>query len=628
MSNWSIQQARELYNITEWSDGFFDIDELGDVVAYPKGRSSTAINLPKLIKEIQQSGLRVPTLIRFTDILHERVKRITNAFNKAIQEQAYQGQYTVVYPIKVNQQRSVVEEIVRHGGEFVGLEAGSKPELMGVLGSTTHPNSIIICNGYKDREYIRLALIGQQLGHRVYVIIEQLSEVRLVIEEAGKLGIKPQLGIRIRLASTGQGKWKNSAGEKSKFGLSGAQLLSAIEQLKHHDMLDQFKAIHFHLGSQLANIRDIHRAMRECARFYAELHAIGIKIKIVDVGGGLAVDYDGTHSRSDSSMNYSVQEYANNIVYALRDICVENDLPHPDIITESGRALTAHHAVLVTDVIDIESIEVPKKLTAPTENDPAILHDLWQGYLNIAPRSALEAYHDASYWISEVYSMYTHGVLNMLERARAEQIYHATCFKVRDLLDHTVHAHHEVLHELNEKLADKYFCNFSLFQSLPDSWAIDQVFPILPLSDLQKTPNKRIILEDLTCDSDGRVDWYVDGQGLETTLPVAEFDKNEPYFFGMFLVGAYQEILGDMHNLFGDTDSVYVECLANGSYHLIKPEQGDTVAEVLRYVHFAPEDLLKSYQEQLKKSNLNAAQREEYLADLTVGLEGYTYFEE
>ncbi len=628
MSTWSIQKARELYNIAEWSDGFFDINEQGDVVAYPRGRDNAVVNLPKLINEIQQWGLAVPTLIRFTDILHERVNRITGAFNQAISQHQYQGKYTIVYPIKVNQQRSVIEEIVRHGGERVGLESGSKPELMAVLGSAFSKDSIIICNGYKDREYIRLALIGQQLGHRVYIIIEKLSEVDLVMEEARKMDVRPRLGIRIRLATMGKGKWQNTAGEKSKFGLSAAQVFTAIEHLQANGMLDTLEAIHFHLGSQIANIRDIYGGMRECARFYAELHALGVKIKIVDVGGGLAVDYDGTRSRSSCSMNYSVQEYANNIVYTLFDVCNEKDLPHPDIITESGRALTAHHAVLVTDVIDTESIEVPTKLAAPTTDDPSILHDLWRGYKEVAPRTALEAYHDASYWIAEVYSMYTHGVLNMSERARAEQIYHATCFKVRDTLDPTIHAHHEIIDELSEKLADKYFCNFSLFQSLPDSWAIDQIFPILPLSGLDQKPNKRAVLQDITCDSDGRVDWYVDGQGLEATLNLVGFDKSKPYFLGMFLVGAYQEILGDMHNLFGDTDSIYLECLDDGKYRLFKPDQGDTVADVLRYVHFAPEELLHSYREKLAGSPLTEQQRKEYFQTLSDGLDGYTYFEE
>lgn len=628
MSHWTSGKARELYNIVHWSDGFFDINEAGHVVAKVPGNSSTPIDIPQLVEEIQQSGLTLPLLVRFSHILGARVNRLCESFAEAIAENHYQGQYTAVYPIKVNQQRSVVEEILRHGGKRVGLEAGSKPELIAVLGLSGHQQTLIICNGYKDREYIRLALIGQQLGHRVYIILEKLSEVEAVLQEAQKMGVKPQLGIRIRLSTVGKGKWKDTGGAKSKFGFSAAPLLEAIELLKSGGLLDCLKVIHFHLGSQIANIRDIYKGMRECARYYAELRALGVEISTVDVGGGLAVDYDGTHSRGECSMNYSLQEYANNIVYALRDVCNEQALPHPDIITEAGRAMTAHHAMLITNVIDVEKIQPSQDLEAPSEDDPPILQDLWQGFLDVSKRHVLESYHDASYWMSEVYTMYTHGMITLAQRAKAEQLYYATCFKVREYLTPKIRPHREVLDELNEKLADKYFCNFSLFQSLPDAWAIDQVFPIMPLSGLDKEPDKQVVLQDITCDSDGKVDWYVDRQGTHTILPLPDYDPEQPYLLGIFLVGAYQEILGDMHNLFGDTDSVFVEALPDGKYGFFKPDQGDTVEDVLRYVHFSPEDLLLSYRTQLSHSALTAQQRQEYLQALSAGLSGYTYLEE
>jgi arginine decarboxylase len=629
MADWTIQRARDLYNVTQWGDGFFDINEQGEVIAYLNGREEPPVCLPKIIAELQKTGLTLPILIRFTDILRMRLNRLCGAFKEAIAERQYQGKYTAVYPIKVNQQRSVVEEILRHGTTRVGLEAGSKPELIAVLGVVVNkPNCLIICNGYKDREYVRLAMIGQQLGHRVYIILEKLSEVAVIIEQAHLIGIRPKLGIRIRLSTIGQGKWKDSGGVKSKFGFSASQLFEAIEQLKAANMLDTLEVIHFHIGSQVANIRDIYKAMRECARHYAELRALGVDIKVVDVGGGLAVDYDGTRSRGECSMNYTMAEYANNIVYALLDICTEHELPHPDIITESGRGLTAHHAMLVTNVIGAEKIELPEEIDSPPEEDAAILHDLWTGYQNVSNKHVLEAYHDVSYWMAEVYSMYTHGLLSLAERARAEQLYYATLFKVRDCLSPKIRVHRDVLDELNEKLVDKYFCNFSLFQSLPDAWAIQQVFPIMPLSSLEKEPNKKVVLQDLTCDSDGRISWYVDQHGTDTTLPLTDYDKDNPYLLGIFLLGAYQEILGDMHNLFGDTDSVYVEGQAGGQYRLFNPDQGDTVADVLRYVHFSPEELLLSYQNQLEKSTLTPEQKALYLEELSAGLSGYTYLEE
>ncbi len=630
-TNWSVTQSRELYNIAHWGDGYFDINEQGQVVAYPDGkRDRTSINLQELVDAMYEIGLSLPILVRFVDILRQRFKRLQNAFGRAMQEYGYQGQYMGVYPIKANQQRRVLEEIVRYGAEGnpIGLEAGSKPELLAVLGLSTQPDSVIICNGYKDREYIRLALIGQRLGHRVYIVLEKMSELDVVLDEARKMGVEPCLGIRLRLASVAAGKWQHTGGEKSKFGFSAAQVLDVVERLRAEGCLALLQLLHFMLGSQIANIADIQRGMRECARYYSELRALGVPITTVNVGGGLAVDYEGTRSRSYTSMNYSIQEYANNVVYTLEEICKENNLPHPQIITESGRAMVAHHAVLIVNVTEVESI-LPKGDLSPVQPDEAlVLRELWDGFVNLSERSALEVYHDACHWMGEVRSMYNHGIISLTERARAEQIYMNTCIRVRDLLKHSVRSHREVLDELNEKLADKYFCNFSLFQSLPDAWAIDQVFPIIPLAGLEHKPSCRGILQDITCDSDGRIDCYVDGEGIETTLPLLPYDANKPYLLGIFLVGAYQEILGDMHNLFGDTHSVNVELLPEGGYRLVHPVRGDVVENALRYVQFDSNELLDSYRDQFKRANLSAEETQDHLETLTEGLQGYTYLED
>ena len=625
-SNWSVQQSRELYNIAYWSDGFFDISEQGQVIAYPDGqRNHKGVDLTELANTMHAAGLSLPILVRFTDILKQRFTRLHDAFTRAMKEYGYQGGYMGVYPIKANQQRRVVEDILHHG---VGLEAGSKPELLAVLALSSQPNSVVICNGYKDREYIRIALIGQRLGHRVYIILEKESELDIVLEEAQKMGIEPRLGIRVRLAHTGAGKWQNTGGEKSKFGFSAMQVLFIVDKLKQTGRLSVLQLLHFHLGSQIANIADIQRGMRECARYYGELRALGVPLDTVDVGGGLGVDYEGTRSRSFYSINYTLQEYANNIVYTLEEICKEHSLPHPQIITESGRAMVAHHAVLIVNVIEVERTISNTPILPVNENDTLVLRELWDGYSNISERSASEVYHDVCHWITEAYTMFNLGMISLDERARAEQIYVATCVKVRELLKHSVRSHREVLDEVNEKLADKYFCNFSLFQSLPDAWAIDQVFPIMPLARLNEKPTVRAVLQDLTCDSDGRVDNYIDGEGIDNTLALVPYEADKPYLLGIFLVGAYQEILGDLHNLFGDTHSVNVELSADAGYQLQHPVKGDLVENVLRYVQFDAQELFSLYQEQFDRANLSAQESKEYLETLTEGLQGYTYLED
>jgi arginine decarboxylase len=629
MTDWTIEHARETYNIAYWGNGYFDINRAGHVVARPDpGANHPGIDLHELAREFAQHQLTLPVLVRFSGILHHRIDELCAAFAKASGADAYQGRYTAVYPIKVNQQRSVVEALLSHGGERVGLEAGSKPELLAVL-ALSRPGAVVVCNGYKDREYIRLALIGKQLGQRVHIVVEKMSEVEMVIEEARALNMAPLLGVRIRLASIGAGKWQNTGGDKSKFGLSAAEVLRVIARLRAAGMLDALQMMHFHMGSQIANVQHIQTGMREAVRYYAELRRQGAAIGVLNVGGGLGVDYEGTRSRSFCSMNYSVEEYAHNIVHAIKETCTEHDLPHPDIVTESGRAMTAHHAVLITNVIDVEQapgLEAPAPATA---DEPQIIQDLWRGYTALATRPTLEAYHDASHWLSEAQAMFTHGVLGLEERARAEQLYFATCRQVRERLQPGTRAHREALDELNEKLADKYFCNFSLFQSIPDHWAIDQIFPMLPLNRLDERPTRRAVIQDITCDSDGRVDLYVDGEGIEASLPLHAPRAGEPYLVGMFLVGAYQEILGDMHNLFGDTDSVQVEPVPGGGYRLAQIRRGDTVDSVLRYVHFDADDLLAAYRRKIDAATaLDAGQRARYLEQVREGLNGYTYLED
>jgi len=622
------------YNIPYWGEGYIDVNEAGEVLIRPGREKNGSINLPALTRQIQESGLSLPVLVRFSDILHDRVNHLCDAFNQAAAQQGYQGRYTVVYPIKVNQQRRVVEEILKASPAVdngqVGLEAGSKPELMAVLALSERPGSTIVCNGYKDREYIRLALIGRKLGHNVYIVIEKLHELELILEESAALGVQPLIGVRARLASIGKGNWQNTGGEKSKFGLSAAQILTVIDRLREAQALDSLQLLHFHLGSQIPNIRDIQRGLGECARFYSQLRALGAPISVVDVGGGLGVDYEGTRSRSDCSVNYTVDEYAYQVVHAIKEECERNSLPHPNLITESGRALTAHHAVLITDIIDVERVE-EQPLSAPADDAPSVLKDLWADYLALQDgsrkRSLLEIYHDAAYALSEAQERFIHGVLNLEQRAQAEQIYQAVCLRVRAGLKHDNRAHREILDELNEKLADKVFVNFSLFQSVPDIWGIDQIFPILPLTHLDHPPSRRAVLQDITCDSDGRVDLYVDDNGIETTLPLPPYDADRPYLLGFFMNGAYQEILGDMHNLFGDTNSIDVALNPDGSYRLEHPIEGDTVDKVLRYVNLDPSILRASYVRQLQRAELPAEQREALLQELEQGFTGYTYLE-
>ena len=629
MGNWTIDAARDMYNIRGWSGGYFDVGNDGKLRATPGQHvEHPGVSLPDLAAELIRKDLRLPVLVRFSDILHDRVDLLCNAFAQAMQETGYAAPYTPVYPIKVNQQRSVVAEILGHGKGRVGLEAGSKPELMAVLSLSDADGGVIICNGYKDREFIRLALIGQQLGHRVYIVIERLAELELVIEDARAMSITPLLGVRVRLSSLGAGNWQNTGGEKSKFGLTAAQVLRAVKRLRETAMLETLKLMHFHMGSQIPNIRDIQQGLHEAVRNFAELHKLGARIDVVNVGGGLGIDYEGSGSRNYCSVNYTVREYAINIVRNWLDVCDKHGLPHPMIITEAGRAMTAHHAVLITNVIDVEQVPAIKSVSPPGASDPAALAHLWENYRGLTQRSVIEAYHDAVYWLAEAQSLYTAGVIGLAQRAYAEAVYFATCIKIRAMLDPRAQAHRDIHDELTNKLADKYFFNLSVFQSIPDVWAINQVFPVVPLQCLDEQPDRRGVVVDMTCDSDGRIDQYVDRDGIGSTLALHSLKDGDPYLIGIFLVGAYQEILGDMHNLFGDTDSVHVTMTDDGGYELTELMHGDTVRAVLDYVHHDSDHLLDELRRKIRNAAITETQRRSYIAALEEGLSGYTYLED
>lgn len=621
MQKWNAIESRKLYNIEHWSEGYFDVDQHGEVIVTSTPEKNN-ISLYKLAQELKNQGFSLPILVRFPSILQHQVNSLYDAFNIAMKQENYKANYTAVYPIKVNQQHQVIDAILNTGK--AGLESGSKSELIAIL-ALAPKGSVVICNGYKDREYIRLALIGQQIGINIYLVIEKASELQLIIAEAKSLNVVPRLGVRVKLASIAKGKWQNSGGEKSKFGLNSAQILAIIDLINDAGFIDSLQLMHFHIGSQIPNIRDIQKGLNEAGHYYSELRALGVPIHTIDVGGGLGIDYEGMRSRRPCSINYNIQEYANNVIHEFSEICNTFNLPQPNIITETGRAITAHHAVLITNITDTETIS--DTIQPASAKDPEIIQDLWLQLNSITKHSALEVYHNAVYWLNEVHTLFSYGIIDLKQRAHAEQLYYAICKQVQVLLEDTSNSkiYRDVCDELNEKLADKYFANFSLFQSVPDAWAIDQLFPIMPLHRLNEYPNRRATLQDLTCDSDGQFKNYISSNGIDTNLPVHTIAPNEEYLFGIFLIGAYQEILGDMHNLFGDTHSVNVKITTDGNYELIAPIKGDTVKTMLDYVNFDTDQLLNIYHDNLYNTNLTVEQKQLYLQELKAGLENYTY---
>ncbi len=630
MRKWRIEDSAELYNINGWGINYFSINEEGNVVVTPKA-GCAQVDLKELVEELQLRDVSAPLLVRFPDILDSRIESMQQCFKIASDEYEFTGQNFIVYPIKVNQMRPVVEEILGHGKKFnIGLEAGSKPELHAVIGINPDSDSLIICNGYKDEDYVELALLAQKMGRRIYLVIEKMNELKLITRIARKHKIRPNLGIRIKLASSGSGKWESSGGDVSKFGLNSSELLEALDYLEANEMKDCLKLVHFHIGSQVNKIRRIKNALREASQFYAQLYALGFSVEFVDIGGGLGVDYDGTKSSSsESSVNYSIQEYVNDAIYTMVDVSNKNEIPHPNIITESGRALAAHHSVLIFEAL--ESTSTPKwpddeEIEEADHELVKDLHSLWDT-LN-QPRM-LEAWHDAQQIREEALDRFSLGLLDLKDRARIERLFWSIAREIQQMTGNLKHIPGE-LAGLRKLLADKYFCNFSLFQSLPDSWAIDQIFPMIPLHRHNEKPDRSATLQDITCDSDGKIDNFISTKNISYYLPVHRLRKNESYYIGVFLVGAYQEILGDLHNLFGDTNAVHVSVDEKG-YSIDQVIDGETVAEVLEYVQYNSKKLVRTVEtwvtSSVKASLISAEEGKEFLSNYRSGLYGYTYLE-
>ena len=630
MRKWRIEDSAELYNINGWGLKYFSINEKGHVAVTPR-EGYASVDLKELMDELQVRDVTAPVLLRFPDILDNRIEKISKCFQQAADEYGYTAQNFIIYPIKVNQMRPVVEEIVSHGKKFnIGLEAGSKPELHAVLAINTDKNSLIICNGYKDENYIELALLAQKMGRRIFLVVEKLNELKLIADISKRLKIRPNIGIRIKLASSGSGKWEESGGDGSKFGLNSSELLDALDFLERAKMADCLKLIHFHIGSQITKIRRIKNALKEASQFYVQLQNMGFHVEFVDIGGGLGVDYDGTRSSSsESSMNYSIQEYVNDSVSALVDACVKNNLPQPNIITESGRSLTAHHSVLVFEVLETTSLPIWDEKEELGENPHELVDELYKIWDNMNQPRLLESWHDALQIREEALDLFGLGLLDLRTRAQIEQLFWSVAREVSEIASDMKHAPEE-LRKISKLLPDKYFCNFSLFQSLPDSWSIDQLFPIMPISRLDERPDRTATIQDITCDSDGKINNFISPHGSNSHLAVHALNNKEPYYIGVFLVGAYQEILGDMHNLFGDTNAVHVSVYKD-RYEIDQVIDGETVAEVLDYVQFSPKKLVRSVEtwvtSSMKAGVITPEEGREFLSNYRSGLYGYTYLE-
>ena len=630
MRKWRIEDSEELYNIKGWGVNYFGINEAGHAYVRPR-KDTVQVDLKEVVDDLASRDITAPVLLRFPDILDNRIEKTSQCFRKAAEEYQYKAEPFIIFPIKVNQMRPVVEEIVSHGERYnLGLEAGSKPELHAVLATHMESDSLIICNGHKDRNFIELALLAQKMGKRVFLVIEKLPELEIIARAAEKLGVRPNLGIRIKLASSGSGKWEESGGDASKFGLNSTELLDALRQLDALGLHDCLKLIHFHIGSQITKIRRISTALREASQYYVQLHALGFNIEFVDCGGGLGVDYDGTRSsNSESSVNYSIQEYVNDCVYAFVDAANRHNIPHPNLITEGGRSLTAHHSVLILDVLEAVSAPRMSEDFQPAPEDHKLVHDLTDIWDKLSPRSMLEDLHDAEDIREEALDLFRHGIIDLRTRAQIESLYWSITHEISELVHHQKHVPDE-LRKLDKMMADKYFCNFSLFQSLPDAWALDQLFPIMPISRLDERPTQSATLQDITCDSDGKISAYVNRGQQTAYLPLHPLREGEHYYIGVFLVGAYQEILGNMHNLFGDTNAVHISVEDDG-YHIDQVIDGETVADVLEYVQYDPKKLVRRLEiwvsKAIKEGRINDAEGKEFISNYRAGLYGYTYLE-
>jgi arginine decarboxylase len=631
IEKWKVQDSVENYGIRHWGKGYFGINEAGHVTVHPTKDPDKAIDLKELIDQLQTRGIQLPILLRFTDILRHRIGEIYEAFRLAIQENDYKGSYCCVYPIKVNQQRHVVEEFLDFGRAFnFGLEAGSKPELLAVLGQTNGLETPIICNGFKDDEFIKMTILARKIGKEIIPVVEKFSELEAIVRYSQELNVRPLIGVRVKLASRGAGRWKYSAGFRSKFGLTLAEVLEAFDYLKERELSDCLQLVHFHLGSQITNIRNIKGALTEAARIYVELTRIGAKPRYLDVGGGLGIDYDGSQTDFESSVNYTLQEYANDVVFRIKSVCDDAGVPHPTIISESGRALVAYHSLLVFDVLGVSNFD---RYQAPREIPPEApqpLNDLFAIYRDLSKKNFLEGYHDAIQSVDEALNLFNLGYLTIELRAMAEQLFWALCGKLLRIMRDLDYIPEE-LQGLQAMLSDTYFCNFSIFQSMPDSWAVNQLFPIMPIHRLNESPTRPAVLGDITCDSDGKVDQFIDLRDVRNTLDLHTFN-GEPYYLGAFLLGAYQEILGDLHNLFGDTNAVHVSFDETGEINVDTVIKGDTVREVLHYVQYSADELAarmrKDVERAVRAGKISLEESRQLLKFYESGLEGYTYLEE
>lgn len=623
----SSQKVQEQYWIQAWGQPYFSINAKGHVVVKPEANGPEG-DLYELVKSLVQRGIEAPILIRFDGIIRDRIRHLQTAFKAAIEEFEYQNTYRLAYPIKVNPQYHIVDLIEKIGTtDKLGLEVGSKPELIAVLTFKGNLDSLLLCNGYKDAHYIELALLARKLGRRSIIIIEQLYELNLVIEIAQRLNVEAEIGFRMKLSNKGSGRWSTSGGENAKFGLTTDEIVTCLDQLRKANKLHWLKLLHFHIGSQITSIESIKKALSEGARMYTELAQECLSLCFFDAGGGLGVDYDGSKTTSDSSMNYSVEEYARDVVYAIGEACKKENLPHPSIITESGRALVAHHSVLITEVIDVAPMLEPVERLDPPPTEHDILHQLFDLYEDLTPESCQETLHDALEVKEKILESFTHGTLNLLERAYAEKVYRYLIAKIRALSNHLPYVPEDI-ENLDLTLFDTYFCNFSVFQSLPDSWAIQQIFPIMPIHRLDEQPTRRAMLADLSCDSDGKIDCFVGRRKPKNHLPLHQF-HNVPYYLGIFLVGAYQEILGGLHNLFGDANAIHVDLDEDGKWNIQHVVEGDSIEEVLNYAQYNPQQLVNQLRQLIEQALKDARLSNEESAKLQKrfkeSLESYTY---
>jgi arginine decarboxylase len=627
---WNVGDSAEVYGVKYWGNNYFSVNDAGNVQSHPSGVDGAKIDLKELVDEVARRGIGLPLLIRFSDVLKSRIVELNETFKRAIAEYGYKGDYKGVYPIKVNQHRYVVEEIVQFGRPYhYGLEAGSKPELLAVMAMLDDEEALIVCNGYKDEEYIETALMASKLGRTVLIVVEKYSELALIAEVAKKVGVRPRIGIRVKLAAKGSGRWEASGGDRSKFGLSTREVVEAINFLRANDLLSCFELVHFHLGSQISAIRAVKNALREAGRFYVEICRLGAPLKYFDAGGGLGVDYDGSQTNFASSMNYTTQEYANDIVFSLQEICDAGGVPHPTIVTESGRAVVAHHSMLVVDILGVGEFDVGKAPEQVGNDASRVVKNLFETFREVSRKNVLESYHDALEYKEEALQLFNLGNLSLSERVVAEDIFWGVCQKllkmVRDMREVP-----EELEGLERALSDTYFCNFSMFQSLPDIWAIDQLFPIMPIHRLAEEPTRRAVLADITCDSDGKIDHFIDRRDVKSVLELHPINGQE-YYLGIFLIGAYQEILGDLHNLFGNTNTVHVSLAAGGGYQIEHVVTGDTVTDVLKYVSYSREELVarvRRFAELAVRANrMTLEETRSMLRMYEEGLAGYTYLE-